>query len=86
MHEWLGSIAFPIYIFHGPLGQLFYKKAVATKVFGAVMSKKFGYSFFYVYMASVIGVSVLVKRFFLDSKAVQTKTKEVTASLCKLVE
>lgn len=83
---WLGSIAFPIYIFHGPLGQLFYKKAIATKVFGAVMSKKFGYSFFYVYMASVIGVSVLVKKFFLDSKAVQTKTKELTGSLCKLVE
>ena len=83
---WLGSIAFPIYIFHGPIGQLFYKKAIATKVFGAVMSKKFGYSFFFVYMSVVLGVSVLVKRFFLDNKTVQGKTKEVTAKLCEMVE
>ena len=83
---YLGSISFPIYIFHGPIGQVFYKKAIAVKLFGAVMSKKFGYAFFPVYMATVLAVSVLVKKYFLDNKAVQTKTKEVTGKLCELVE
>lgn len=27
-----GSISFPIFVLHGALGQLFYKKIVATKV------------------------------------------------------
>lgn len=83
---WLGSISFPIYIFHGPIGQLFYKKAIASKLFGAVMSKKYGYPFFYVYLFIVMGVSVLVKKFFLDNKAVQSTTKEITGKLCALAE
>ncbi|CAE8620801.1 unnamed protein product [Polarella glacialis] len=29
---WLGSLAFPMFMIHGPLGQLFYKKAVATRL------------------------------------------------------
>jgi hypothetical protein len=32
----LGTISFPFYILHGPLGQLFYKKVIAMKVFGKV--------------------------------------------------
>ena len=32
----LGTISFPFYILHGPLGQLFYKKVIAMKVFGQV--------------------------------------------------
>lgn len=27
-----GSISFPIFVLHGALGQLFYKKIIATKV------------------------------------------------------
>lgn len=30
----LGNLAFPIFVIHGPLGQLFYKKVIATKLFG----------------------------------------------------
>jgi peptidoglycan/LPS O-acetylase OafA/YrhL len=34
---WLGGLAFPIYIVHGPLGQVFYKKLIATKLWGQVL-------------------------------------------------
>ena len=31
---YLGAISFPIYILHGPIGQIFYKRVVANKIFG----------------------------------------------------
>jgi len=34
----LGALAFPMFILHGPIGQLFYKKKIATKLWGRVMS------------------------------------------------
>ena len=34
---WLGNLSFPIFIVHGPLGQVFYKKLIAKKVFGKVL-------------------------------------------------
>ena len=37
---YLGAISFPIYILHGPIGQIFYKKVVAMKLFGTVMVGK----------------------------------------------
>jgi peptidoglycan/LPS O-acetylase OafA/YrhL len=50
--KWLGGISFPIFIVHGPIGQLFYKKAVATKLFGGCMAAVPG--FFGVYWATVV--------------------------------
>eukprot|EP00913_Durusdinium_trenchii_P014567 g13666.t1 len=34
----LGGISFPIFVVHGPIGQLFYKKAVAVAVWGQNMA------------------------------------------------
>mmetsp|Transcript_8173 Transcript_8173/g.9042 ORF Transcript_8173/g.9042 Transcript_8173/m.9042 type:complete len:115 (-) Transcript_8173:3-347(-) len=35
----LGALAFPMFILHGPLGQIFYKKKIAEKLFGGIMPK-----------------------------------------------
>lgn len=35
---YLGNISFPIFILHGALGQLFYKKIVATKARGRALA------------------------------------------------
>merc|ERR1719461_1808483 len=46
----LGGLAFPIFVVHGPLGQLFYKKIVATKLWGGPLNAVCGPWFFYVYL------------------------------------
>lgn len=37
----LGEYSFAIYLVHGPIGQIFYKKLVATAVFGGVISQQY---------------------------------------------
>lgn len=56
-----GSIAFPIFVLHGPIGQLFYKKIVATKVWGQVMPL----SFFPAYCGIVLLSAAVVQKLFL---------------------
>jgi hypothetical protein len=56
-----GTISFPIFVLHGALGQLFYKKIVATKVWGGVMPL----SFFPAYCAIVLLSAAAVQKFFL---------------------
>ncbi|CAE7235267.1 unnamed protein product [Symbiodinium sp. CCMP2592] len=65
--SWLGSLAFPMFIVHGPLGQLFYKKTVATKLWGRVMPKPF----FPIYLMIVMLVAHLLNEGFVKNKAVQ---------------
>jgi len=56
-----GTLSFPIFILHGALGQLFYKKIIATKVWGKVM----GLDFFPAYVAIVLLASAAATKFFL---------------------
>ena len=58
----LGGLSFPIYLLHGPLGQLFYKKIIATKLFGATMAKLYGFKFFWAYAAITIAGSYVVTK------------------------
>jgi hypothetical protein len=58
-----GTISFPIFVLHGALGQLFYKKIIATKVWGSVMPL----SFFPAYCAIVLLSAAAVQKFFLVS-------------------
>jgi aromatic ring-opening dioxygenase LigB subunit len=50
-------------VLHGALGQLFYKKIIATKVWGSVMPL----SFFPAYCAIVLLSAAAVQKFFLVS-------------------
>mmetsp|Transcript_79323 Transcript_79323/g.256422 ORF Transcript_79323/g.256422 Transcript_79323/m.256422 type:complete len:454 (+) Transcript_79323:62-1423(+) len=63
----LGALAFPMFILHGPIGQLLYKKAVANRVFGRVMPMKF----FPVYLGIVMLASHVVNEGFVKNKKVQ---------------
>eukprot|EP00927_Polykrikos_kofoidii_P055181 TRINITY_DN49470_c0_g1_i1.p1 TRINITY_DN49470_c0_g1~~TRINITY_DN49470_c0_g1_i1.p1 ORF type:complete len:470 (+),score=73.71 TRINITY_DN49470_c0_g1_i1:52-1461(+) len=63
----LGGLAFPMFIVHGPIGQVFYKKAVAKRLWGRSMPT----SFFPVYLLIVLGCSHLLNEFFVKSKRVQ---------------
>lgn len=69
---WLGGLSFPIYIVHGPLGQVFYKKLIANKLWGKVL---FGPQYFALYLATVLMSAYLLNRFFLQNKAVATWSK-----------
>jgi len=66
----LGNLAFPIFVVHGPLGQLFYKKLIATKVFGGTMNAIVGPQFFYAFLAIVLGCAWILQKTFLMNKQV----------------
>lgn len=80
LFKWLGGISFPIFIVHGPLGQLFYKKAVATKLFGGSLARIPG--FFGVYWATVIASAFLLNKFFVQNKKVQEVSKSLSGWIC----
>ena len=58
---WLGSLSFPIYILHGPIGQVFYKRSIANKLWGGVLRGK---GYFALYLATLLVSSILVQDFF----------------------
>jgi len=75
----LGALAFPMFILHGPIGQLFYKKAIAKKLWGRVMPK----SFFPVYLLLVLLSGHLANEGFMKSKRVQRFSAAVAEFLAK---
>jgi len=66
----LGGLAFPIFVVHGPLGQLFYKKIIATQVFGGPLNVIAGPWFFYCYLAIVVASAWVLQKAFLSNKKV----------------
>jgi peptidoglycan/LPS O-acetylase OafA/YrhL len=64
---WLGGLSFPIYIVHGPLGQVFYKRLIAGKLWGGVLM---GPQYFALYIASVLVSAFLLQVLFLQNKSV----------------
>ena len=78
----LGSIAFPMFIVHGPVGQIFYKKAIAKKIWGKPMP----HAFFPFYLASVLGISHLVNEHFVKNKKVGAIAGKVAQTLAGWTE
>jgi len=78
----LGSLAFPMFIVHGPIGQLFYKKRVATKLWGRVMPMWF----FPIYLLIVTASGHALNEGFVKNKAVQRLTASVVAFLTRHTE
>ena len=79
---YLGAISFPIYILHGPIGQIFYKRVVANKLFGFVFTSK--PEFFPVWIGIVLVSAAIVNEVFLKNKKVQELSKKVSNSLVAL--
>jgi peptidoglycan/LPS O-acetylase OafA/YrhL len=64
---YLGGLSFPIFIVHGPIGQVFYKKLIAKKLWGGVL---FGPEYFLLYCAVVLGSAFLLNKLVLESPTV----------------
>lgn len=77
----LGNLSFPIYIVHGPIGQVFYKKIVATQVFGTVLK---GPQPFVTYLFVTLGAAWLLQKGFLQSKSVQEASAKAANALSEL--
>lgn len=75
---WLGGLSFPIFVVHGPLGQVFYKKLIATKLWGKVLK---GPEYFLLYVATVFLSAVLLQNMFLQNKAVGAWSKRKVEQL-----
>jgi len=78
----LGALAFPMFILHGPIGQVFYKKAVAKRLWGKAMPR----SFFPVYLLIVLACSHLMNEYFVKNKRVQALSARVAQFLAKRTE
>jgi peptidoglycan/LPS O-acetylase OafA/YrhL len=74
----LGNLSFPIFIVHGPIGQVFYKKLIATKLFGKALT---GPEYFGTYLVTVLMSAWLLQQTFLRSKAVANWSKETVDQL-----
>lgn len=70
---WLGGLSFPIFVMHGPLGQVFYKRLIAGKLWGGVL---WGPQYFALYLASVFVSAILLQKLFLQNKAVGNWSKK----------
>lgn len=76
----LGGLSFPIFIVHGPVGQLFFKKIIAKQIWGNVLM---GPESFAAYMATTIGLAWILQKTFLSSSAVQSWSKNSVEKLSK---
>jgi len=82
MMTYLGGLAFPMFILHGPIGQIFYKKALATRLWGKPMPT----SFFPAYLAICLVCSHFLNENFVKSKKVAQVAGKVAQWLASKTE
>eukprot|EP00429_Kryptoperidinium_foliaceum_P086963 CAMPEP_0176197772 /NCGR_PEP_ID=MMETSP0121_2-20121125/7713_1 /TAXON_ID=160619 /ORGANISM="Kryptoperidinium foliaceum, Strain CCMP 1326" /LENGTH=415 /DNA_ID=CAMNT_0017536609 /DNA_START=67 /DNA_END=1314 /DNA_ORIENTATION=+ len=78
----LGSLTFSMFVLHAPLAQLFFKKSVATPVFGGPMPR----SFFPVYLLIVFLASGLVNEGFIKNDFVQQMASSAAKRMATLTK
>jgi len=78
----LGSLAFPMFILHGPIGQVFYKKVIARKLWGKAMPN----SFFPIYLAICLLASHFTNEYFVKNKKVAQMSGKVAAFLGSITQ
>ena len=79
---YLGAISFPIYILHGPIGQIFYKRAVAAKLWNGVVFTEYP-EFFPAYLLLVLLAAVATHEGFMKNKKIQTWFQEKGQEIAK---
>lgn len=82
----LGGLAFPIFVVHGPLGQLFYKKIIAAKLWGGTLNAVCGPWFFYVYLGIVLASAWVLQKTFMTNKSVAAFSKSIVGKLSAPLE
>ena len=73
-----GNLTFPMFIVHGPVGQLFFKKVIAQKLFGQVLV---GPTNFGLYLLSVLSLAWVLQKTVLQSKTVANWSKRSVDTL-----
>jgi len=84
----LGGISFPIFIVHGPIGQVFFKKAVAKKLWGGMLAQPRPdgiHWFFGVYWAVVLLMAILLQKCFVESSRVKEASKHLQVAILGLL-
>uniref|UniRef100_A0A7S1N0G5 Acyltransferase 3 domain-containing protein n=1 Tax=Eutreptiella gymnastica TaxID=73025 RepID=A0A7S1N0G5_9EUGL len=76
---YLGTISFPIFVLHGPLGQLFYKKVIAKMFVWSAYNTTV--SFFFVYLASCVLGAAFLQWAFISRKYAADATKSLMGKL-----
>lgn len=74
----LGNLSFPIFIVHGPMGQIFFKKLIATKLFGQVLN---GPVAFGGYMLAVFVAAFVLQKMILQNNIIQKWSKHSVDTL-----
>lgn len=74
--------AFPMFIVHGPVGQVFYKKVIAKKLWGKPMP----HSFFPFYLAICLAISHFTNEYFVKNKKVGAFSGKVAQFLANWTE
>lgn len=77
----LGNLSFPIYIVHGPIGQMFYKKIVATRLWGSVLK---GPQAFVVYLGVTLIAAYALQRLFMQNRDVAYYSGRAANSLSEI--
>lgn len=80
--KFMGGLSLPVFILHGPIGQIFYKKAVAARLWGGPMPRRF----FPVYLLVVLLCSHAVNEGFVKSARVQQLASRATQWLAARTE
>mmetsp|Transcript_93406 Transcript_93406/g.264437 ORF Transcript_93406/g.264437 Transcript_93406/m.264437 type:complete len:436 (+) Transcript_93406:78-1385(+) len=78
----LGALAFPMFLLHGPIGQMFYKKKIATRLWGKVVPN----SFFPLWLLTVLLASHAMNEAFVKSKSVQALAARAAKWLAERTE
>eukprot|EP00550_Attheya_septentrionalis_P004494 CAMPEP_0198283954 /NCGR_PEP_ID=MMETSP1449-20131203/3530_1 /TAXON_ID=420275 /ORGANISM="Attheya septentrionalis, Strain CCMP2084" /LENGTH=458 /DNA_ID=CAMNT_0043980859 /DNA_START=228 /DNA_END=1601 /DNA_ORIENTATION=- len=72
------DLSFPIYLLHGPIGYLFFKKLVAKQLWGHVLK---GPTYFAAYLAVTILSALVLQKTFLQSKTVHNWSQQTVETL-----
>lgn len=80
---WLGGFSFPIYMVHGPLGDLFYRQTIGRKLWGGTMLEIYGPGFFFVYVLLVVLSGFLLQHCCMASETVRAWSNALQAKLLR---
>ena len=80
-----GTISFPIYILHGPIGQVFYKRVVAETLRHSLHEVP---QFFPVYLLIVLVSAAVVHEIFIKNKGarnIESSHREGHGRVCRVI-
>lgn len=81
--RWLGTLSFPLFIVHAPLGQLLYKRAIASKLWGRTLSQR--PFVFFCWMLACVSFALVAHKCIVQNKRVQAVSENVATWMTSLL-